>query len=70
MPPVFLSRISTHQRLLHVSRLAYTALKFGTGVGVGGGVNTGNAAKFPVTVAYSPHNQQNPLGWRGLRMYQ
>jgi hypothetical protein len=69
IPPVFFSLISTHQPT-HESKPAYDASNPGTGVGVGGGVKIGNAWVFPTRVAYSPHNQQNPLLESGLRTYQ
>jgi len=39
-------------------------------VGVGGGVNIGSNKTGPVSVAYSPHTQQNSGPESGLRIYQ
>src|SRR6266542_1380741 len=68
-PPVLSNSNSTHQPT-QLSLPSYVTSKAGTGVGVGGGVYIGRAAKFPVKVAYSPHNQQYSLFRSGLRMYQ
>ena len=66
---LFFNSNSTHQPT-QVSLPEYETRKSGNGVGVkvgvGGGVKTGNAAKFPVTVAYSPHSQQKLPGESGF----
>ena len=80
--PVFFNLTSTHQLPLHVSRLTYSALKAGNGVGVnvgdgvnvgvgvGGGVNIGTSRNGPVSVAYFPHTHQKSGPESGLRIYQ
>jgi hypothetical protein len=77
IPPWFSNSKSTHQPVpVQLSRLKKAALKPGFGVGVnvgvglGGGVKIGNMPVIPVTVAYSPHNQQVSFGRSGLRIIQ
>src|SRR5919109_4019635 len=72
--PWFSNSKSTHQPVpVQLSRLKKAASKLGFGVGVnvgvglGGGVKIGSTPVFPVTVAYSPHNQQVSLARSGLR---